>query len=243
MHKINLYMETMHRFHSARPAPAKGFTLVEILIAVVIFAIVMTTVLGSFNLAFVGIDDIKNGMNRFDAARNCLHRIQLDLQALHLTMKPRYRPPDNDSDPDPFRIVGDTSDSAGKSFGRLRFASLAHVPLGRLKWEGVAEIVYYVEADRNDSPVLRRSDRLDPVEEERDEVSDPILCDQVLGLTFTYFDAEGADYERWDSESDDFGYATPAAIEIKLILGTEENSDTFTTTVRLPQQRAETEET
>jgi general secretion pathway protein J len=236
-------METMNRFNSTRRKPPRGFTLVEILIAVVIFAIVMTTVLGSFRLAFVGIDDIKNGMNRFDAARSCLQRMQIDLQALQLTMKPRYRPPERDSDPDPFRIVGDTTDSAGKTFGRLRFASLAHVPLGRLKWDGVAEIVYYVEADRNDKPVLRRADRLDPVAEERDEASDPILCDQVLGLTFTYFDAEGTDYERWDSESDNFGYATPAAIEIKLTLGTEEDSDTFTTTVRLTQQRAETETT
>jgi general secretion pathway protein J len=220
----------------------QGFTLLEILIAVFIFAIVMTTVLGSFNLALVGIDDIEIGMNRYDAARNCLHRIQTDLQAIHLTAKPRYKPADSDDDPDPYRVVGDSSDAVGKSFGRLRFASLAHVPLGRYPWDGVAEIVYYVEPNRNDTFVLRRSDRLEPFETESEDLSDPILCDQVLGLTFTYFDAEGTDYESWDSESDEFNYATPAAIEVRLVLGSEDNSDTFTTMIRLPHYRPETEE-
>ena len=220
-----------------------GFTLLEVLIAIFIFAIVMTTVFGSFNLVFMGVNDIEAGMGRYDTARACLNRILLDLQAVQLTMKPRYRPPGNDGAPDPYRIVGDTSDADGETFGRLRFASLAHVPIGQSNWEGVAEIVYYVEQDQGDRFVLRRTDRLEPFEEDREEISDPILCDRLIGLTFTYYDAEGNDYENWDSESEDFGYATPAAIEIKLILGTEGNSDTFTTMVRLPQYRSETKET
>ena len=220
-----------------------GFSLLEILIAVFIFAIVMTTVFGSFNLVFVGVNDIEAGMGRYDMARSCLDRMLLDLQSVQLTLKPRYRPPENDDTPDPYRIVGETSDVDAESFGRLRFASRAHVPTNQSSWEGVAEIVYYVDQDTNGRFVLRRSDQLEPYDDDRDDISDPILCDRLVGLTFTYFDAEGNDYEYWDSESDDFGFATPAAIEIKLVLGTEDNSDTFTTMVRLPHHRSETKET
>ena len=219
-----------------------GFTLLEVLIAIFIFAIVMTTVFGSFNLVFVGVNDIEAGMSRYDVARSCMNRILMDLQAVQLTMNPRYKIPDDDAGPDPYRIVGDTSDADGESFDRLRFASLAHVPVGQAKWEGVAEIVYYVEQDGRGDFVLRRTDRLEPFDEEDAETSDPILCDRVRGLTFTYFDAEGADSEDWDSESDEYGYATPTSIEIELVLGTADNSDTFTTRVHLPQYRPEAEQ-
>lgn len=105
-----------------------GFTLLEILIAIFIFAIIVTTIFGSYRSVFSDTDAINKDMTAYAMARNCLNRMIIDLQSVHLHLPPDYAPPDFDDPPDPFRIVGETSDIKGSGFPRLRFASLAHLP-------------------------------------------------------------------------------------------------------------------
>ena len=61
-----------------------GFTLMEILIAMFIFAIVMTTIFGTFNGVISRTEAIKNGMGGFEMARTCLNRISTDLNAIYI---------------------------------------------------------------------------------------------------------------------------------------------------------------
>ena len=60
---------------------ARGFTLMEILLAFLILGIVVTTILASFNAVFSSTDSLKNSARYFDMAKNCLSRMALDLEA------------------------------------------------------------------------------------------------------------------------------------------------------------------
>lgn len=215
----------------------QGFTLLEILIALFIFGVMVTTIFGSFKFVFGSVDTIEKGMTDYDMAKDCFNRMIGDLHALHVAQPPAYRPPENADGQDPYRIVGDVTFSGETGFGRLRFTSLAHVPLGKDKRTGIAEIIYYAEQQTDGSHVIKRSDRLEFAEPYEEKSNDPILCENVRSLEFTFINSEGEDGRIWDSDSSDFDYATPRAIRIKLTLGTDENPHTFETMVVLPPYR------
>jgi general secretion pathway protein J len=229
----------------------RGFTLLEILIAIFIFAVVITTVFGSFNFVFGRIGIIEESRTTYEMAKDCLNRMSIDLTSAYFRQSPAYKPPKEDEEQDPYRLVGKLSDAGGEDFGQLRFTAMDHLPLQQRQRDGVmdhlplqqrqrdgvAEIIYYVTTERDGTRVLRRSDRLD-FSEPRDTLSgDPILCENVKALTFTYIDAENEEKETWDSDSDDVGYATPRAVRIRLEIGPDENFHTFETTILFPQYR------
>ena len=123
------------------PQPVAGFTLLEILIAIFIFAIIITTVFASYRMVFSNTDTINKDITSYEMARNCLNRMIMDLQSVHVSLPPGYMAPDFDDPPDPFRIVGEATNIKGSDFPWLRFTSLAHLPLGKSRPSGIVEIV------------------------------------------------------------------------------------------------------
>lgn len=220
---------------------ASGFTLLEIMVAIFIFAVVITTVFGSFRAVFSSADAVGSDVAIFESARTCLGRMTEDLENLVVSTYPRYAKPTFNGPLDPYRLVGDSTDVAGDSFGRLRFASLAHLVLNRDMRQGVCRIVYYVHQQPDESLVLRRSDHLYPFPDFEESEDDPILCEKILSLEFEYLGAEDAISDRWDSESADTAYATPRSVEIRLTVGTPSRPKPFSTRVSLHVYREEAE--
>jgi general secretion pathway protein J len=221
--------------------PVSGFTLMEILLAFLILAIVVSTILGSFNAVFSTTDTLENSGKYYDMAKNCLNRMTLDLDALYVTQPPIYKKPEFDAAPDAYRVVGSISDIGGTGFADLRFTSRAHIPLDNSNRGGIAEIVYYVQAKTGGQLVLKRADHLFPYPEFEENSSDPILCRYVKSLAFKFYNVEGEEFEEWNSDVDDYDHATPAAIGIQLEIGNESESYTFETTVRLAVNRKKME--
>ena len=219
-----------------------GFTLMEILLAFLILGIVLTTILASFNAVFSTTDTLKNSSRYYDMAKNCLNRMTLDLGALYITQPPLYKPPKFDDPPDPYRISGSSNDIGGTSFAAIRFASSAHIPLNKSAKRGIAEIVYYVQGKDDGQPVLRCGDHLYPYPPFEEKSGDPVLSEHVKSLAFKYYDSEGSEFEEWDSDSDEYGYATPTAIGIQLEIGDESVSYNFETTVRITVNREKIEQ-
>ena len=217
--------------------PTGGFTLVEILLAFLILGIVVTTILGSFNLVFSTTDTLKNSSKYYGMAKNCLNRRILDLNALYVSQPPFYKKPEFEDPPDAYRFVGTNTEIDGTGFAALRFTSRAHVSLDGSKRGGIAEIVYYVQARSDGQLVLRRADHLYPYPPFEEHGSDPVLCLYVKSLTFKFYDAEGEESEAWDSDAADYDHATPAAIGVQLEVGQDSESYLFETIVSLPVQR------
>ena len=221
----------------SNPKYDTGFTLLEILVAIFIFAVIVTTLFGSYNLVFSNVKNIHEGTALYEMAKNCLNRMVVDLTSAYVSPPSGYTPPEFNEAPDPYRIVGDDSYAGGKRFSRLRFASLAHLPLENRHGGGIAEIVYYVQADDVRGYVLKRADTLYPYAPFEEKGIDPVLCEGLKSLFFSYYDHEGNAHELWDSDSDTFEYATPRAIRIRLEVGDASSALLFETMVTLPASR------
>lgn len=209
----------------------------EILTAMFIFAVLISLLFGSFEGVFSGADHLNTTSDLYETGNACLDRITTDLQALHVQLYPRYKPPDIDDDPEIYRIVGDSDSVGGNSMAGLRFASLAHLSLNQDYREGIAEIVYYAQETEDSGVILRRADNLFPYPEFEPRLTDPVMCEQILKFEILYYDDEGEEYDAWDSESDDYENSTPRAVSITLVLGSEEAPYAFTTQVALPMHR------
>ena len=216
----------------------KGFTLMEIIIAIFILGVVVSMVLASFDGVFTDADHINAASDIFELANAALDRLSADLKALHTMTYPRYIPPDIDDDPDIYRLKGEVRSVSGESFGWLRFTSLAHLAFNQEATEGIAEIIYYVQETPEGQFILRRADKLFPYPDEFEESDkDPVVCEQVRKFQLTYYDHEGRELEEWDSEAEDYEYATPRAIGIALNIGTEASNFDFGTRIALPVYR------
>ena len=229
---MKMYTPSDHTDFSGKPD--SGFTLLEILIAISIFAIVITTVFGSHNYVFSSARAVEEDITTYEMAKGCLSRITDDLESLHVSLPPEYIVTDSDDNEDPFKFTGEIADAGSESFSRLTFASQSHVSLEKNIRGGIARIAYYVQESDETRYVLRRADKLYPYEPFEENKSDPVLCEKVKSLTFKYYDDQGDDYDSWDSDSADVDYSTPRAIKIELEIGDDSNFLLFETMVNLP---------
>lgn len=204
----------------------------EILVAVLILAIVVTTVLASFNMVFSTTGTLSDSAANFEMGKNCLNRIVIDLENIYLAEAPALKPKGLNDPPDPYRFQGTVDNISGARFARLRLTSRAHVALEKSTRGGIAEVVYYVQPQTDGGFRLRRADHLFPYPRFEERSSDPVLCENVKSLALTYYAEDEADSETWDSESEQFAHATPVMVAIQLELGTGEESYLFQTTVR-----------
>ena len=218
-------------------ADQSGFTVAEILIAIFIFAVIVTTVFGSYRATSEQVDIVSRNRQLVEMGRNCLDRMTRDLIAIWVAQPPEYTPPRFNNPPDLYRIVG-TLDSVGdRTTTRLRFTSFAHLPIRPSRYFGVARIVYYILPDENDQYHLYRADQLYPYEPFEADPADPVLCTHVRSFTMMFYDDSGRSYETWDSESESIDFSTPAAVGIRLELGDERDTQVFNTRVSLSVRR------
>ena len=212
-----------------------GFTLVEVLISILIFGILVTTLFASHGAVFVNAPIVESNIDLYEMSGACLERIALDLRSIYITHPPAYAKPEFDAEPDLHRVVA--SAEGGGAGPRLRFASLAHLPLEQSTRAGVAQIAYYETPADEDLFRSRRAANLYPYPPPEIDPRDPVLCDMVKRLEITYLDQEGNDYDYWDSESDEFDYATPAAVNILIEQVKNGSVAVFETRVSLPARR------
>jgi len=210
--------------------PEAGFTLMEVLVAITILAVVVTTILASFNSVFSTTEILDENADIYEMAKNGMKRLTADLESIHISQRPLYKPPEFDQPPDPYRIVTTASDMDGMGIAQFRFASRAHISLGKSPGKGIAEIIYYVQAGNDGDLVLK----LYPYPAFEERASDPVLCKYVKSLAFKFYNPDGTESDAWDSDSDEFGFATPKAIAVKLELAKKASSHVFETMVSLP---------
>lgn len=207
----------------------KGFTLIEILLAVFILGIVLTTVYASYTGTFKLIGETQKDAELYGMARTTLERMTRDLEDAA-----RWK--------GSFEFVANPNFLQGRDFTSLSFRSGAHVAFGKKDPpDGIAVIEYLVEeTDEEDAFALYRSDRL-TLDADKDEPPPQkyLLCDRITDLTYRFYDEKGAERKTWDSGSNEDGQKkkSPTLVEIHLALKNEKNPDApylFMTRVRIP---------
>jgi general secretion pathway protein J len=214
-----------------------GFTIIELLLAIFILAIMFTAIFGGLNDFFGNIPVVTQKGELYEMGCRCMKRISLDLWGIHVTADKTYAPPDLNGPSDRCRILGGNryNNTYGTHF--LRFSSNEHVALDNSPEVGISEIVYYRYESREGEVVLKRSDRLYRKKRFHMDENDPVICEAVEKLKFTFYDTEGNEYDTWDSDSKEFDYATPAAVGILLKLHKKAGIHSFQTKIALPVTR------
>jgi general secretion pathway protein J len=213
---------------------ARGFTLIEILIAVFILAIVLSTVYASYTGTFRTIRATETDAEVYGMARTVLERMTRDLEATA-------------SWKGAFTFTARPYNLGNREFTRLIFRSTAHIAFGEQEESaGFAVIEYGVEeGTEKEGYTLSRSDSLyrDPGKEDA-PTGGFLLCDRVETLTYLFFDSAGKTYETWDNgDNEAQKKKAPAMVEIRLGLVNEKDREhpfPFMTRVRLPLSQAVT---
>ncbi len=215
-----------------------GFTLVEVLVSILIFSIIIAVLFSSFRAFIISGESLKDQVVNTETIRNVLKRIHMDIESLYVLQTPRYKKPELNSDPDPYRLTGREVTTGQDLFSFLEFTSKAHAMIGLDQRQGIARIAYYVRENENNGYDLYRADSLGPFPEELESCDDPILCRDVSGFEISYMDFNGDEYKYWDSEAKEFRYTFPKSIHLKIILGSEERQQFFETSIGLVSGRA-----
>jgi prepilin-type N-terminal cleavage/methylation domain-containing protein len=226
----------------SRPSGAisSGFTLLEILIAIVIVATVLSTVFASYTTTFRVIRQTESQVEIYQMARTVLDRVVEDLESVYIPkdVEADAEKPETEKKEETGSYVfeGEDTEINGVSANTLRFPSKAHVVFAEedQSW-GTAQITYYVEeAKASPGLVLLRSDRLvleEPLEERKGGYP---LCEGLAAVKFGYIDDKGEEHSSWDpSEKDRIPQMVTLTLDF-LNPSDPERSFRFFTTVGLP---------
>ncbi|OGP67029.1 MAG: hypothetical protein A2031_05500 [Deltaproteobacteria bacterium RBG_19FT_COMBO_43_11] len=209
-----------------------GFTLLEILIAIFILGVVLTTVYASYSSTLRVAHDVEYESGIYKMARISLNRMIKDLSSLQLSG-------------DSFILRAEKKLVRKHEFVSLIFWSAAHLAFGESDISGnTANISYFVKEDEDgDSFSLWRADvpgtKPSP---EKNTDGGFVLCQNIESLNLKFYDASGRETDNWDSSSlssEQKGKA-PAAIKIELSLVNVNDAEKpfkFMTKVFLPAKK------
>ena len=222
----------------AKSAPCGGFTLMEVLIAVFILAVVLSMIYASYTGTLRNVEDVESQAEIYRMARIAMERVAEDLGSTVYASPKEGNPEAAQADVLALRFVGEAKDIDGRRADTLRFASLAHLALEEEgAGAGPAEIVYGVrEGEDGNGLVLYRSDIPILMGGAGDQPEGLILCDGLYSIRFIYYDEQGEEYDRWDSSEGTLQGRPPARVGIELAFGdaSKEAPLRFLTGVALP---------
>ena len=209
-----------------------GFTLVEIMIAILILGLVLSTVYVSYSYTMKIVHDLEYESQLYKTARTTMDRMIKDLSSLQLFSGSFY-----------LRAEGKTL--SNREFYSLSFWSASHLAFDENEGEGYpATISYYVQEDEGgDSFSLWRSDIPGAKPSTEQNISGGFLvCQNVDSWSLRFYDPTGTELESWDtslSSAEQKGKA-PAAVKIELSLvnlNDKEKPYKFMTKVFLPVKK------
>ncbi len=216
-----------------------GFTLLEIVIAVAIFAVLAVILYSSFTGTFRVIEATEGQVALSQRARVALERLGEDLESAYGIPLPAVDGPgERQAD-----FLGEDETIDGRDADRLRFLTRSHLDLGGMHDDvGLSTIGYRLQAAEEGRFVLLRS-QSSPFFEEDEERTELVVCRDVATLDFSYFDSEGDEQAGWDPTDGEPGaWPLPRRVAIRLGLynpaAPEEPPRIFRTSVLLVVERA-----
>ncbi|SHO50891.1 PulJ/GspJ family protein [Desulfopila aestuarii] len=218
----------------AKGEQPRGFTLLEVLISISVFALVVSSVYGAYRVTFQTVSGSEGQATAGAAARVILERISEDLTVIA-----------TDSDGSLQGKRGDVGEHRADGFSCVAFA---HLPFSRTeKRGGRAALTYSTEENESGRIDLYRLDSpVRPGEVQEDTGRGEILGKNLLSFHVSYVGADGSESEEWTSgsEEDEGGSAgetknimLPVLIRVEILVPTSQDDETgiyFRTAVALP---------
>jgi general secretion pathway protein J len=175
----------------APPVKKTGFTLLEILIAVLILGVVLSTVYAAYSSTLTTIREMGDASRSYKMARVTLDRMMRDLSSLQ---------PHSGA----FVLHADDETIGSRRFSSISFWSAAHLTFGETEISGYpAYIAYSVREDpgggsfslwRSDVPGVKPP-------QGRTAGGGLIICQNIQTLNLRYYDDGGRESDSWDTSS------------------------------------------
>lgn len=223
-----------------------GFTLLEILIAIFILAIILSTIYASFSDTIKNITYAESQADTFQMARIALERIQDDLECTMAIEEDKGEDEGEDKKEETV-FFGKEEEIDDRRADFMTFFSSKHLCLDdEDNYTGKARITYYVlknedEEGDQESLILYRADTPAILSAPELKTGGLILCDRLYSVNFTFYNADGDKNDSWDSTSEDTEGKLPAMVSIELEFINELNPEEplkFETAVALPMTKA-----
>jgi len=223
---------------TARRPTTRGFTLLEVMVAVAILAMVSVLIYGAFDGLSRGRKSLGRVNDRYHQGRGALSRMSLELSSAFLSM---HQPLTEQQ----IRRLTIFSGSRGSPVDRIDFTSFSHRRLVRDSHESDQnEISYFGSPDPNvpgKVDLARRESPIIDLEPKRGgEVN--VLVEDIDSFDVKYLDAStGLWTETWDStQATGQPGRLPFQIRITLVLkgGAGGEPVSFTTKIAMPMQAA-----
>jgi len=195
---------------TSRTKQPRGFTLIEVLIAVFILSVVMATVYVSYSSTMKTARQMEEESAIYNMARVAMDRIGKDLTSLQTSEGSFY-------------FSAEKKKLGQREFSHLSFWSAAHLSFGESDAKGrPATIIYYAaENDEKTGFSLFRAD-MDGAKPQKDESTPPgfVLCKNVDAFRVSFYDESGSQTDSWDATA---AHGTskrpiPTAVKIELSL-------------------------
>lgn len=184
------------------PRWARGFTLIEVMITAAILALVISLIYGSFAASIKTMQIGEQGGEVYRKARVALERMTMEIGCAYL-------PPDEEGETRCAFVGGDVT-VEGIPQDTLQFTSAAPMISGTHK--GLKEVRFYLAPDpQEDIPCLMM--REDPWDGQGRPI---LLAEGVQGVNITYYDSQGREFRRWDTNTPLFKKKLPRQVRITL---------------------------
>jgi len=218
-------------FRSLSNGPA-GFTLAELLIAIVIFSVVISLTYAAYNSTFKVISNAGASSKYGERARITLERFSRDLGSFYLGSSGE--------------LIGETNTFGQYRGDTLHFTSRAHLVFNKDEAPRGYALISYSVVEEEDSSRLRlfRADvPVLPGVAINEEEQGFLLSDGLREVSFTYIDQEGNESDTWSTQerqANGNGDAQlPAVVKLKIGFAAEDAEDDedliyFSTAVALP---------
>lgn len=210
-----------------------GFTLLEILTAIAIFAVILSTVFPAYTGTFKNIEFTDDQAEIYRMARTTIVRLTEDLESVYISVKSP-----TGSDDDFLSLLGKTEFLDNRRADTISFHSRSHINFTNSSDKRKnAKIAYYPLLKDDDSITLYRSDTPDNFEWPREETGGFIICERLHSISFTYHDRDGEEYDNWDEALDPSQKKFPSIIDITLRFINKRDPEkplTFSTAVFIP---------
>jgi general secretion pathway protein J len=189
-----------------REIQRSGFTLLEILVAMFILAIVLSTIFGIFSETLKNINHAESQADIYQMARVALKIMNEDLEGSLISGTRSFSGQDEEID--------------GRDADFLSFFSTNHVSFEEPgKGSGNAGISFYVlekEEEEEKGLVLYRSDILERKQAPEEKTGGAVLCEDLHSVNFMYYNSDGDEYDSWDSTDGQYKDKLPSMVTIRL---------------------------
>jgi len=209
-----------------------GFTLLEILLAIFILGIVLTTVYAAYTGTMRTVTQTDYDNHVYSMARSTMKRMVEDIGSV-CTFGGK------------FIFLSQSSELGVSDLAELTFLTNSHISFGEDTTGGLAAIMYYLEEDaKGNGYILLRKDVVYTGEESipLEKSGGYILCKRIKSIRYTFYDTKGDDFDNWDSATDDHKDRAPLMVAVHMTFldpEDEDNTYPFMTKMFIPMVTAE----